>query len=62
MSKVEMTNGYITLSFDTWEEFDNAIAGIAGFYTASLAEEEEECSRCGKDVLPSEHGSFGCGS
>ena len=63
MPSVEMTNGYITLAFDTWEEFDDAIAGIAGaFYTASLAEEEEECSRCGKDVLPSEHGSFGCGS
>jgi hypothetical protein len=34
MSNIEMTNGTITLSFDTWEEFDNAISGIAGFYTA----------------------------
>ena len=51
----------IVIKFDTWEEFDNAIAGIStAFYNATLPEEEQECSRCGKDVLPSEHGEFGC--
>ena len=53
----------IVLSFDTWEEFDEAIGSIASaFYNATLPEQEQECSRCGKEVLPSEHGSFGCGS
>jgi ribosomal protein S27AE len=55
----------IVLKFETWEEFDNAIAGIStAFYNATLPEEQEEeqeCSRCGQWVLPSEHGSFGCG-
>ena len=53
----------IVLSFDTWEEYDEAIGSIASaFASASVAEEEQECGRCGKWVLPSEHGSFGCGS
>ena len=53
----------LVISFDTWEEFDNAIGDIASaFYKATLPEEEQECARCGKWVLPSEHGSFGCGS
>ena len=62
MPTVEMTNGFITIAFDTWEEFDDAIGSIASaFYNATLPEEEQECSRCGQWVLPSEHGSFGCG-
>ena len=53
----------IVLNFETWEEFDEAIGDIASaFYNATLPEEEQECSRCGQWVLPSEHGSFGCGS
>ena len=32
MSKIEMTNGYITLSFDTWEEWDAAVCGVASFF------------------------------
>jgi hypothetical protein len=32
MSKIEMTNGFVTLSFDTWEEWDNAISGVASFF------------------------------
>jgi hypothetical protein len=32
----------IVLSFETWEEFDNAIGDIASaFYNASLPQEEE---------------------
>ena len=58
MSKIEMTNGTVVLSFDTWEEWDNAIAGVAGFFLP--AEEEEECGRCGEWVKPSEHPSIGC--
>ena len=58
MSKIEMTNGTVVLSFDTWEEWDNAIAGVAGFFLP--AEEEEECGRCGEYVLPSQHPSIGC--
>ena len=27
-----------------------------------LENKKQECGRCGRDVLPSEHGSFGCGS
>jgi len=52
-----MTNGTVVLSFDTWEEWDNAIAGVAGFF---LPAEEEECGRCGEYVLPSQHPSIGC--
>lgn len=53
----------IVISFDSWEEFDESIGSLASaFYTASITEEEQECSRCGRLVLPSEHGSFGCGS
>lgn len=47
----------ITLTFNTWDEFDEAIAGIA---TAFIAEQEQECSRCGEWVKPSEHPSIGC--
>jgi hypothetical protein len=54
----------IVLSFDTWEEFDNAVGDIASaFYNASLPQEEEEemdCARCGEWVKPSEHPSIGC--
>jgi hypothetical protein len=54
----------IVLSFDTWEEFDNAIGDIASaFYNASLPQEEEEemeCARCGEWVKPSKHPSIGC--
>jgi hypothetical protein len=47
----------ITLTFNTWEEYDEAIASIA---TAYLPETEEECGRCGEYVLPSQHPSIGC--
>lgn len=51
----------IVLSFETWEEFDEAIGGIAtAFYKASNEEEEMECARCGEWVKPSEHPSIGC--
>jgi hypothetical protein len=52
----------IVLSFETWEDYDNAIAGIASaFASASVAEEEEmDCARCGEWVKPSEHPSIGC--
>ena len=51
----------IVLSFDTWEQFDEAIGDIASaFYNATLPEQEQECARCGQDVLPSEHGTIGC--
>jgi len=53
-----MTNGTVSLSFDTWEEWDNAIAGVASFFLP--AEEEQECGRCGEFVKPSEHPSIGC--
>jgi len=50
----------IVLSFETWEEFDDAIGNIAtAFYKASN-EEEAECARCGEWVLPSLHPSIGC--
>ena len=45
------------LTFETWEEFDNAIASIA---TAYLPETDEECGRCGEYVLPSQHAEIGC--
>jgi hypothetical protein len=32
MSSIEMTNGTITLAFDTIEEFEQAIPSIVGFY------------------------------
>jgi hypothetical protein len=47
----------LLIKFDTWAEFDNAIAGIA---TAYLPESEEECGRCGEYVLPSQHPEIGC--
>ena len=51
----------IVISFDTWEDFDNAIGDIASaFYNATLPEQEQECARCGQDVLPSQHPSIGC--
>lgn len=51
----------ITLNFATWEEFDNAISGIATAYANStLPEQEQECARCGLEVLPSEHPEIGC--
>ena len=51
----------IVLSFDTWEQFDNAIGDIASaFYNATLPEEEMDCARCGEWVKPSEHASIGC--
>lgn len=52
----------IVINFDSWEEFDEKIGSLASaLYKATLEEEEQECSRCGQWVLPSEHGSFGCG-
>ena len=51
----------LVISFDTWEEFDNAIGDLASaFYKATLPEEEQECARCGEYVLPSTHPEIGC--
>jgi hypothetical protein len=48
----------VVLTFDTWEEYDNAIEGI----TKMVISQNElfECARCGQDVLPSEHPPIGC--
>lgn len=51
----------LVISFDTWEDFDNAIGDLASaFYKATLPEEEAECARCGEWVKPSEHPEIGC--
>lgn len=58
--KLNLTKGKlmtIQIKFDTWEEFDNAIASIA---TAFISEQEQECARCGEWVKPSEHPKIGC--
>jgi hypothetical protein len=47
----------LVISFNTWEDYDKAIASIASAY---LPESEYECVRCGEWVLPSEHGTIGC--
>lgn len=42
----------LVISFETWEEFDNAIGDIASaFASASVAENEVECVECGATVL-----------
>ena len=42
----------ITLTFNTWAEYDEAIASIASaFASASVAENEVECGECGTTVM-----------
>jgi hypothetical protein len=47
----------IVMKFDTWEEWDNAIAGIA---SAFIAEETDECAECGHDVVKSQQADHAC--
>ena len=58
MSEITMTNGTIVLKFDTWEEWDKAIAGVAGFFLPS--EETDECAECGHEEVKSKQADHVC--
>jgi hypothetical protein len=52
----------LVISFNTWEDYDKAIATIASAFASmeEVMEDEQECVRCGEWVFPSEHGTIGC--